>query len=162
MLLEPKGSAKDEHLFLHRMYPLALDQFEKRGNRKKRMVDYDEEGNEIFDTIRIDQVVDDYEEPDGEDIEFNSIEDDDDQDNVVISDVFSEIDDYDVHPPPVVTEAKSKQEAEEEHPSIVPDGTHQKPVDIDGFSVDNVWESPQAVKRKKPVSKMAGKILDIS
>jgi hypothetical protein len=64
----------------------------------------------------------------------NSIDDD-----VVISDIYSEIDDYDVHPPPMVTEAKSLQEAEE-------DDTKQKTtktddaIDIDGFSVDKLWE----------------------
>jgi hypothetical protein len=79
------------------------------------------------------QSVDD--ETDEESELSNSIDDD-----VIISDVYSEIDDYDVHPPPVVTEAKSLQEAEE---SPLDNRTSTKiddTIDIDGFSVDKLWE----------------------
>ncbi|XP_046642903.1 A disintegrin and metalloproteinase with thrombospondin motifs 16-like [Daphnia pulicaria] len=169
MLLEPVESNPAHPNMTHIIYPLTManssgsfvlqnDQdfgIRQRHKRSSTQVDYDEEGNEIVDTVRLEEMeeysqsVDD--ETDEESELSNSIDDD-----VIISDVYSEIDDYDVHPPPVVTEAKSLQEAEE---SPLDNRTSTKiddTIDIDGFSVDKLWEGEsQAVKRKKPVSKSA-------
>lgn len=111
--------------------------------RRKRSVsdqiDYDEEGNEIIDTIRLEELeeysqsVDD--EIDEENEISNSIDDD-----VVISDMYSEIEDYDVHPPQLVTEAKSLQEAEESPRNNQTKSETDGAIDIDGFSVDKLWE----------------------
>jgi hypothetical protein len=153
MLLEPVETNPAHPNMTHIIYPLTManssgsfvlqnDQdfgIRQRHKRSSTQVDYDEEGNEIVDTVRLEEMeeysqsVDD--ETDEESELSNSIDDD-----VIISDVYSEIDDYDVHPPPVVTEAKSLQEAEE---SPLDNRTSTKiddTIDIDGFSVDKLWE----------------------
>lgn len=145
LLLEPIGSNLS-----HVIYPVTLplynqsrlqddQEFHKRRKRSPIQIDYDEEGNEITDTVQLEdfeeysQSVDD--EVDEENELNNSIDDD-----VVISDVYSEIEDYDVHPPPVVTEAKSLQEAEEIPLNNRTTSENEDTVDIDGFSVDKLWE----------------------
>lgn len=191
MLLEPVQGNPGHPNLTHVIYPWTLannsgqivlqnDQDFGIGRRHKRslisnQVDYDEEGNEVIDTIRFEEM-EEYsqsvdEEIDEENELSNSIDDD-----VVISDVYSEIEDYDVHLSPVVTEAKSLEEAEESplsnRTTLEPENT----IDIDGFSVDKLWEGlflisslawhsfqrislqsslgeSQAVKRKKPVAK---------
>lgn len=153
MLLEPVESNPAYPSLTHIIYPLTSanssgsfvfqnDQdfgIRQRHKRSSIQVDYDEEGNEIVDTVRLEEM-EDYsqsvdDEPDEESELSNSIDDD-----VIISDVYSEIDDYDVHPPPMVTEAKSLQEAEE---SPLNNRTATKiddAIDVDGFSVDKLWE----------------------
>lgn len=147
MLLEPIG--KDS---AHLLYPLMLnpgiqlqyDQMFDIGRKKRSVsdqIDYDEEGNEIVDTIRSEELEDYSQTVDEDEDEDSELSNSIDEDDVVISDVYSEIEDYDVHPPPVITEAKTQQEAEEN--SSVNNQTrldNQDTVDIDGFSVDNLWE----------------------
>lgn len=103
-------------------------------------IDYDEEGNEIVDTVRLEELEEYSQSVDDEGDEENELSNSIDDDDVVISDVYSEIEDYDVHPPQLVTEAKSLQEAE--HSPINNHSTSETKgeVDIDGFSVDKLWE----------------------
>ncbi|XP_057370656.1 A disintegrin and metalloproteinase with thrombospondin motifs 16-like isoform X2 [Daphnia carinata] len=169
MLLEPVQGNPTYPNLTHVIYPWTLannsgqivlqnDQDFGVGRRHKRnilsnQVDYDEEGNEVVDTVHFEELeeysqsVDD--EIDEENEISNSIDDD-----VVISDMYSEIEDYDVHLSPVVTEAKSLEEAEESPSSNRTTLEPENTLDIDGFSVDKLWEGEsQAVKRKKPVAK---------
>lgn len=163
MLLEPVRSDPAHPNLTHVIYPLTLanssDSFVlqndqdfgiRRRKRSSVQVDYDEEGNEIVDTVQLEEMeeysqsVDD--EIDEESELSNSIDDD-----VVISDVYSEIEDYDVHPPPMVTEAKSLQEAEESPSNNRTTTKTDDAIDIDGFSVDKLWEGmicPSNLKNK--------------
>lgn len=155
MLLEPVQDDPRHPNLTHIIYPWTLannssqivlqnDQDFGIGRRNKRsliahQVDYDEEGNEVVDTIRLEEM-EEYsqsvdEEIDEENELSNSIDDD-----VVISDVYSEIEDYDVHASPTVTEAKSLEEAEENRLSNRTIPESETTIDIDGFSVDKLWE----------------------
>lgn len=148
MVLEPVGND-----LAHIIYPLTLpnrtilqgDQEFLTHHRRKRssllnQIDYDEEGNEITDTVQFDQLEEYSQSIDDEADEENELSNAIDDDDVVISDVYSEIEDYDVHPPPIVTEAKSLQEAEENPSNNRTNLETQDAVDVDGFSVDKLWE----------------------
>ena len=132
----------------HVIYPAVIDlhsdQDYGNGTRLKRninhQIDYDEEGNEITDTVHPSDWFQEYEIDRGEEDEDeanNSV----DGDDVLISDTYSEIDEYDVHLPPLVTEAKSLAEAENvpnnfNRTTVVDDKKDQ----VDGYSVDKLWE----------------------
>lgn len=155
MLLEPVSADSKLPGVNHIIYPLMLNQsgrlvlrgdqnFNTLHERRRRSIlqqlDYDENGNEVVDTVQLEEMeeysqsVDD--DADDESELSNSIDDD-----VVISDLYSEIEDYDVHPPPAVTEAKSLQEAEEmPYKNNRTTLESQDAADIDGFSVDKLWE----------------------
>lgn len=142
-------------------------------------IDYDEYGNEITDTINPEEI-DNYlgadEDEDDNDIS-NQIESEGDDDDVIISDTYVELEDYDIHPPPQITEAKSPQDILDVSSGNETVGNEvSNGLDVDGFPVDKLWEGdwlfkivlktilernactfslgePQAVKRKKPVIK---------
>ncbi len=152
LLLEPEFGDLNEEL-VHVIYPLGLGNLSLKSDqhygqfpmRKKRsaillnnlQIDYDEEGNEIVDTVH--QEEDDQREGEEEEDESNSIDEEDDE--ALIMDTYSEIDDYDVHPPPSVIEATSLEEAEKKSSN---ETTRTSAVDsndvIDGYSVDKLWE----------------------
>lgn len=152
LLLEPEFGDSNEKL-VHVIYPLGLENLSLKSDqhygqfprRKKRgafllnnlQIDYDEEGNEIVDTVHQEEY--DQREDEEEEDESNSIDEEDDE--ALIMDTYSEIDDYDVHPPPSVIEATSLEEAEKKSGN---DTTRTSAVDsndvIDGYSVDKLWE----------------------
>ena len=154
MLLEPVTTS--DPILVHIIYPLLLNNsgrvllqndqdFGDRRRRKRsslsNQIDYDEEGNEIVDTVRLEELEEYSQNVDDETDEESELSNSIDDDDVVISDVYSEIEDYDVHPPPTVTEAKSLQEAEESPLNETKSETNGG-VEIDGFSVDKLWEGP--------------------
>lgn len=121
------------------VYGIQQSQIRRKRNSMSNQIDYDEDGNEITDTIHQQEEPMEYEreEEDVRDDESNSIDEDDD---AVIQDSYLEIDDYDVHPPPVVIEATTLEEAEKK-----PGSNNQTSVDtenevIDGYTVDKLWE----------------------
>lgn len=148
LLLEAVWQEDDESepssLIHHVIYPTTIDlnSDQDYGNLIKRMkrnikdqLDYDEEGNAITDTVNLSDWFHEYEnDRDDDEDETNNLIDGDD---VLISDTYSEIDEYDVHLPPIVTEAKSLAEAEN-----IPNQTTAEPKkdEVDGYSVDKLWE----------------------
>ena len=148
LLLEPVDENPSSSY--HIVYPLASHKIDLEGDqdfgnlsiitRKTRgtqQIDYDEEGNEIVDTVHLEEQPVDYDQPEDDD-ESNSIDDDDE---AVISDTYSEIEDYDVHPPPLVSEATSLEEAErkKDGSNIINSTTDTNDL-VDGYSVDKLWE----------------------
>lgn len=145
LLLEPVHGDPSFH---HVLYPLTQRRIDLTGDqdfgnltrRRKRgvqQVDYDEDGNEVVDTVHLEEEPVEYDLKEEED-EINEIEDEDDE--AIISDSYSEIEDYDVHPPPAVIEATTLEEAErtKEEPRL--NSTVDSNDVVDGYSVDKLWE----------------------
>ncbi len=125
------------------MIDLHSDQDYGNGTRLRRsinsQIDYDEDGNEITDTVHPSDWFQEYENDRGEedDDEANNTVDGDD---ILISDTYSEIDEYDVHLPQLVTEAKSLAEAENVPNNFNRTVVNEKKDEVDGYSVDKLWE----------------------
>ena len=153
LFIEPSTAANESSGLdnVHVIYPLlpsALNlendqSLPHQSSRTKRssislhrflQIDYDEEGNEIVDTIHQEELGEDVEEDDS-----NSIDDYDEDDEALILDSYSEIEDYDVHPQPAVIEATSLEDAIKKNNGTDDDIIHSNDV-IDGFPVDNLWE----------------------
>jgi hypothetical protein len=153
LLLEPVWDEGDGPLVHHVIYPVVTsgqrvidlhsDQDYGNGTRLRRsinsQIDYDEDGNEITDTVHPSDWFQEYENDRGEedDDEANNTVDGDD---ILISDTYSEIDEYDVHLPQLVTEAKSLAEAENVPNNFNRTVVNEKKDEVDGYSVDKLWE----------------------
>lgn len=148
LLLEPIIGSEDainssiHHLAYSPRISLINDQVYKidRSLRRKRngLVDYDEEGNEITNTIALEDLQEYDESGESDQEEDNAIDDDDE---AIISDSFLEIEDYDVHLPHVVTVMNSSAENRPDN-QTEDDNSLQQP-DFDGFSVDKLWDVPE-------------------
>ena len=102
-------------------------------SRRKRNIDYDEYGNEITNTVPVDVVYDSDEQE-----EYNYIDDDE---NALITDTFVDVDDYDVHLPPQVTQVELSSSGEMVDNETL-DASGDQQLDVDGFSVDKLWDVP--------------------
>ena len=161
LLLEPVFEDGDDPIS-HRLYP--VDRIRLDGDMKvmdgqgsasattrikRRQIDYDDYGNEVLDTIPLEQVVDYIDDPD----------DYDDHEDATVSSTLTEVDDYDLYP--AATES-SMTEGHNDSSRLNNSASNdpERGPDVDGFSVDKLWEVdddklPLEAKRRKPVSSKA-------
>ena len=102
-------------------------------------IDYDEEGNEVTDTIQLEDLPD---------YQLSEEEEEEEEDNLIDDeDSVMQIRDYDVHPPvDVVTEEivaiTTDSSTQEPSPVSEDDKDNEVQPDFDGFNVDKLWEVP--------------------